>query len=285
MGLFWGDKYKIDFNDLFIKADNLRNNGLVDAALDAYNYIAKQSTINNKPEKEALATLMAGVTAIMVVRRPDGSYYQIAKSSLNKAFFRYKENHDETGVGVVCREAGVLANQVNDLIAGEEAFTQSLHILEGTEAYAQHGLTYIKYANLELKRDATLARELLDKGYALLKKEPTAGLAMADGLSDMAYFYFAINEIQESFQSASAGLSWFDAQRGRIEFNYQKTKLYNLLHILNILLNKKEEADKNWKQFGIRISKMDVILAKDFKDENDKLQEASKSKDISIARI
>lgn len=271
MGIFGPYVQKINYKDLTQKADNYRNNGQVDLALGTYLAIEKSAGLDKKTDSQAYATLMAGVAATLAVKDFNSSYYQYASGSFRKAFYFYKITNGNVGKGVVCREAGNLALNVKEFDQAREAFDQSIHILEIEESFAQLGLSIIRKATLEAHFNKSMALDLFERGITTLKKEPTAGVNLAEALYEKAVFLFKDSSLPEAEEVIKTSQSWFEAKHSGKEYIYDQTRVYGLLYVIYWVNGRKDDMSRFWKLFGQGLAKMDVLVAQIVKNEVDEM--------------
>ncbi|HUD20921.1 MAG TPA: hypothetical protein VMQ44_02550 [Candidatus Saccharimonadales bacterium] len=255
----------INFDNLFLQADNLRNNGQVDEAIKAYLAIAGMARDAKNIPVVARAVHMAGVSCKESVADANSSYYRDAKKYFEAAIILFKQLNDAAGLGAIYRDAAITADYASDAPVALENFQKSIEILNKVkdEVPAQLGITLVKLGLHYFKHDdLTAAEKFVYRGIQYLRQDPTAGFFNATALYDRARILYKQDKVTEAFEQAEESLSWFQADHGEEEFGRRKAQLHGLLAVLSQNLGHNEQAKTHLQEYQRYLSALDSLAAK-----------------------
>jgi tetratricopeptide (TPR) repeat protein len=147
------------------QATDLRNNGQINGAVTAYHELTKRFEAVGDAKDAANMQHMIGVS------------YKIANNTaaalaaLADAKQRYEKINDWVGVGRVLRDEGITYQYVHDFDHAHKLLEESIEILNGTDAFAELGISQSKLGNLYLEQGKLAQAETwLARGLGTLNK-------------------------------------------------------------------------------------------------------------------
>lgn len=252
----------VDFERLFLAADNLRNNARVDQAIAAYKEIISLCTQTDEQVHAARAWHQAGVSAAKNILE-DGSYYRDAElyfSNAEKIFqaLQYQEN-----IGALQRDRAIAADNAGKRTEAQGWFHKSLETLAVANSPAELGMSQIKFGlHLYNQQDYQAAAEQLKNGLKTLEAAPSAGYYFATGLYHLACVKFKLGENTESLELATASLSWFEADHDQHQFEQRTAQLHGLLFVLYYHQGNSSQARKHGQNYQRLLKKFDPLAVK-----------------------
>ncbi len=235
-----------DFDDLFLQADNLRNNAQVDEAIKAYTDIANLAEQEGKLPEQARATHMAGVSAKESVSPSQGAYYQQAKTFLEQAVKLFQELDDTASLSAVYRDMGIVADYAEDHDQALINFQKSIEHFNQTDDPGGLAITYDKLGLHFMKVGQNEAAiQHIDRALQLFRKDPTAGFFKATTLFDKARVLTKMGQFDQAYDLATESLSWFEADHGETKYDRRLAQLHGLLFLILAKMNRDDEAKKH----------------------------------------
>lgn len=239
-----------DFDELFLRADNLRNNALVEAAIAAYLEIASLAHEQNESAIEAKAIHHAGISAKEAVTGRETTFYRDALRYYQQAITLFRDLNDTVSEGAVYRDMAIVADYANDPATAIVHFQKSLELLEKADdpghlaiAYDKLGLHFLKTGNI------SGAESHIKKALDLFRQDPGAGFFWATTLYDYARVLLVKHDYPMALDRATESLSWFEADHGGEEYQRRRAQLHGLLSIIEAKLSSDKEARRHWKLF------------------------------------
>lgn len=252
----------VDFENLFHKADNLRNNALVDEAVAAYKEIAGLVTQPEELPYQARAWQMAGVSSSEAIM-DEGSYYRDAQTYFDQAEKLFRQLNDQIGLGSLQRDRAISAEKAGRSSLAEEWFQKSLVTLSATSSPTELGISQVKFGlHLYRLNDYSTAEKQITIGLKLLEEEPAAGFYHATALYDLARVKLKLGAISESLELARISLSWFEADHDNHSYQRRLAQLHGLLFVLYFRQNDKKLAKRHGEAYQKLLQDFDPLAAK-----------------------
>jgi tetratricopeptide (TPR) repeat protein len=240
----------IDFENLFLQADNFRNSARVKEAIAAYEDIASLAQEEHMLDLQARALHMAGVSAKESVTDQKSSYYRDAQNYFDLATKIYQQIDDQVGLGDVYRDRAITADYAGDSVMAEEYFTKSLEILKQTEAVDHLAITYDKLGVHFFKLgQLNEAEEKINQALELVHQTPLAGFVLATILLDLARVLYKKGDFRGAKTRAEESLSWFEADHDQEKYDRRLAQLYSLMSLIQAQLNQDQSAKSFWQKY------------------------------------
>ncbi len=232
--------------EMFLAADNFRNNAQVDKAVSAYVYISEVAKEQGDMPSIARALHMAGVSLKEDVLG-EGSRLRDAIDYFKQAERVYSKTEDKVGLGALYRDCGIILDYAGRFEEAEPWLKKSIEILEQTDAIEHLGISTDKLGLHYLKSGKVdEAEKEIVKGIELLKQKPEAGFFYATALYDLSRVLFKQKRYEDAKSAAEESLSWFEADHDQEQYGRRKAQLYGILS----LIYDKVGDDKKARQAG-----------------------------------
>lgn len=254
----------IDFDELFLTADDLRHAGKIDEAINAYKEIAAQATEDQELLIKAAAFHLAGVAARKAIVGPNSSYARDAINYFEQAAAIYRTLGQEAELGAVYRDLAIGLDAAERFDDARENYEKSLLILGSqSEERGQLGISYVKFGlHYYLSGDYQRAEDYINKGLTLLKQEPEKSFFQATAMYDLARVKAKYDQIDEAIDLAEESLSWFEADHGRRRYILRLAELHGLLSILYYRRSETRKAKDSARAFNHLIKTLPPIIVK-----------------------
>lgn len=240
----------VDFDELFLRADKLRNNAHVEEAVAAYLEIASLAHEQSQTILEAKAIHRAGVSAKEAVTGRETTAYRDALQYYQQALTLYKNLNDNALLGVVYRDMAIANDYAHDPATAIVNFQKSLELLESADDPGQLAITYDKLGlHLLLTGNQAGAEAHMKKALELFRQDPDAGFFRATTLYDYARVLTAKQDYSLALEQALESLSWFEADHDLEQYQRRQAQLYGLLSIIQAKLNDDKAVKHYWKLF------------------------------------
>lgn len=154
------------------KANDYRNSGQIEKAIDAYEAYAKVCAEEGDEKAVAGAYHMAGVASTEGIKKAGDDYFNRALAYYKKAKDIYTKLHDEYDLGRVLRDEAISYSHIGDMQSAYPLFAESVAKTEKTEYVADTAITLDKWG-LALLKDEKIAEAEEKMRKALLMLEDT----------------------------------------------------------------------------------------------------------------
>jgi len=249
----------VDFPQLFIQADNLRNDAKVDEAIQAYRQIAELASEPEELPWRARAFHMAGVSAKESVVE-EGTYYRDAVAFFDQAETFYRQLNQPEEIGALYRDQAILADNAGKTNLAASWFQKSLTELSQVDAPSQLGSSYEKFGLHYFKnKDYPTAERYIRQGLAILEKEPSAGFFHATALYDLARVSYKLSKLTEAKDLALVSRSWFEADHGLHNYQRRLAQLEGLLSVIYFELNDTKRARQSAQRYQSLLKTFDPL--------------------------
>lgn len=259
------------FEELFLEADNFRNNGKVDEAVQAYAVIVEKAQKDNAVPEAARAMQMSAASINSSLNLQTISRYKDSLNYLNKAVSLYRSLNDQVNIGGSYRDMGIAAGKVRDQKA-IEYFDKAIAVLEKTDDLGQLAITYDKlgvYYARGGELDQAIAN--INKALALYDKTSFANFFRATTLYDKARVLILQKKYQESINFALEALSWFQADHDEEQYQERICEISGLIGLSYNALGQEKEAKDYLTSYQAALKKMDAAVVQVLESELSKL--------------
>ncbi len=253
----------VDYDKLFLKADNYRNNGQVDEAIKYYVEIATLATKPNELPRKARALHMAGVSAKENVADAESSYYRDAINFFTQAESLFDQLNDAGGLGSLYRDRAIINDYVGLNSEARDWFQKSIAEFKHIDDPIGLAITYDKFGlHFYSQGDLTTAENYMNEGLKLLRRHPDAGFFTATTLFDLSRVTFKQQKFEEAVDLAEESLSWFQADHGDRQYGYRLTQLQGFLSLTYYEIAETKKAEKAAKDYQRLLKTLDPQAAK-----------------------
>lgn len=263
----------LDFEALFLQADNLRNDARADEAIKAYLDIVKLASAESERAFRARAYHLSGVAAKESVIDKSSSYYRDALGYYEQAEEIFRQLGDEVELGNLYRDVATTADYAGDYANALVYFQKSVEILKKTEEIAALAITYDKMG-LHFAKIGQIQEGLqwIEKAEKTLRRGSEYGYYGATIALDKARLQAKLSHYDEAQKSAEESLGWFEADHGQNTYKRRCAQLYGLLAIISNQLSDLRESEKYYLQYQALLRDFNPLSAKVIKAD---LQELS----------
>lgn len=252
----------VDYDKLFLKADNLRNNAQVDEAIKFYLEIATLATQPDELPHRARALHMAGVSAKEDVMSIDSSYYRDAMNYFDQAEAVYRQLRDDGGLGSLYRDRAIINDYAGNYSESQRYFGESIKFLQAPSDAAGLGITYDKLGvHYYDQGDYATAERYIQDALKLVRREPSVGFLIATTLYDLARVKFKLNQLDAALDLALESLSWFEADHGQERYDRRLAQLEGLLSLIHYELGNQKAAEKSAGRYRRLLKTFDPLAA------------------------
>ncbi len=253
----------VNFEDLLIQADRLRNSAQVDEAISAYKDIAGLATEQSEIFYKARALHLAGVSAKESVLEKDSSYYRDALEFFAAAQAIYQSLGNQKMLGALWRDIAICADYALDFQTAVNYFQKAIAILEPTEHYGELAVTYDKLAlHFYKQKMFKEAESFVEKALQIFKKDPTAGFFRSTTLLDGARIKFKLGNFEEARDWAEESLGWYLADHPGNDYSRRRAQLYGLLSAIDTQSGNPKTALVNYQKYQELLANFDPLAAK-----------------------
>lgn len=240
----------LDFKQMFLTADNLRNGARVDEAIAAYLEIVVIAKQEGQILTEAQALHMAGVAARESIISKESSYFRDAFNYFKQAEKLYEQADKTESLGALYRDMAITCDCAKDRVQAMVYFEKSLSILGKTEAYAELALTYDKVGlHFHELGDQETALRYIDKAIDTFRKDKPHGFYSATVLFDKAKVLTKRGLFDQAYDLALESVSWFEADHGNTSYRRRLAELYGFLALLATKLAQEKKTRFYWRKF------------------------------------
>lgn len=253
----------VDFEAEFLKADNFRNSGKVDQAVESYANIARMAEAENNNFELGRALHGAAIAAFQSADGKESSYLRDGLKYLHKSAEVFRSLDDVVRLGMVYRDAGAALAKVENNAQALEYFQKSIAELQQSDEFGELGSTYTKLGNYYLaNNDLESASQYFQKALECFKKDPTRGYYLASTFFSIASLNLKKKDYLEAYDVALQSLSWFEADHGGERYDYRLVQLYGLLSIICTHISMQRDASKYGLMFEKGLKNIDPRAAK-----------------------
>lgn len=259
------------FDQLFQTADNFRNNGRVNDALQAYAQIVEKAQTENAVAEAARAMQMSAASLNSAISPTTPTNYRDSLAYLQNAISLYQSLGDSIHVGGCYRDMGIAASKMNDPKT-EEYFTQAITTLEQTDGYGELAITHDKLG-LFLGRSGKFSEAIshMDTALSLYNKARFADFYRATTLYDKARVLAMQQQYPEAIDLAEEALSWFEADHGEAQYQERICEVSGLIGLCYNAQNQTDQAKRYLTKYQAELSKLDPAVARVIETELEKL--------------
>ncbi len=253
----------IDFDDLLIQADQLRDSARVDQAISAYQDIVQLATDDHETFFKARALHGAGVAAKESILDNNSSYYRDAMIFLTAAKELYRSLADQRMVGAVDRDMAICADYAADYPTALTYFQKAIATFERSDFFGELAITYDKIGR-HFSKIGRLdeAKMFIDRALQIFKKEPTAGFFRATTLLDGAKVKFQLGRFEAALDQAKIALSWFQAEHPGKNYLRRQAELYGLISAIETELGENKAAIASYDRYRNLVKNFDPLAIK-----------------------
>lgn len=258
----------VNFDDLLLQADRLRDSAKTDESVRAYLDITRLASEQHETSYRARAFHMAGVAAMGAVTGKQSSYYRDAKTLYSEAEKLYLQLGDKTGLGSLYRDMGVNADYASDYLNALPYFQKSIALLEVERAYGELAITYDKLGvHFYRLNKLEQAKQHIEKALRLFRQEPTQGFLRATTLLDLSRVLVRLGQLDEAYEQATESLGWFEAEHPGSSYTRRRCQLYGLLTVILSSMHRIKEARRYSLLFEELLAQVDPYSAQVLKAE------------------
>lgn len=264
----------IDFESEFLKADNLRNSGRVDQAIEAYATIARAAELGGNNFELGRALHGAAIAAFQSAEsnNQESSYLRDGLNYLHKAAEVFRSIDETVRLGTIYRDGASAFAKAGLSSQALDYFQKSIVELQQGDEFGELGATYTKFGDYYLARnDLDPANQYYQKALDCFKKDPTKGFYLATTLLSIASLHLKKKEYLEAYEIAEQSLGWFSADHGGERYDYRQTQLYGLLSVICAHIAKEKEAVRFGVLFEQGLKRIDPRSAKNVQVELESL--------------
>jgi tetratricopeptide (TPR) repeat protein len=252
-----------NYEELFLHADNARNNAQINSAIKQYLGTAEVAHQENEPNQEAKAWYMAGVSAKQNVDKPTSQYLRDGIEYFTRAENLFKALNDEVSVGSVYRDLGCIHDNAGLYDQALPFFEKSISVLEKTEAYAVLAISCDKLGvHFLFQGNLNRAEEEIGRAIELFKKDPTHGFFVATSLYDLARVRLKAGQFAQAEDAAEQSLSWYEADHDHVTYDCRRAQLYGLLSVIYAQAGQDKKAKNMAEKYTSLLKKFDLQAAK-----------------------
>lgn len=253
----------VDYEYLFLRADNLRRNGQLEKSLSEYATIAKIAEESGSRQEVVRALCGAAQSCFTASASMTPSKYRDGMLFLHRAAEIARES-DETALltRVYCAAAegyvklGLFAQAL-------EYAQKSIEICTQNDYYGELGAVYTVLASYYLSQKQYEATDsYLQKALSCFKKDPTEGFLIATALLVSARYHLANRRYLEASELAEQSLSWFQADHDGEQYGLAQAELEGILSMVARPLGKEGEVRKHASQYSRLLSGVDATVAR-----------------------
>jgi len=261
-----------DLNQLFLKADNLRNNGQVDQAVKAYLEIARLAEQSGQLADQARSLQLAGVSCRESLAEPHSIYYRDSLDYLSQAEKLFQQLNDRVSLGAVYRDFGITHYHAGSFDQAAQFLSKSIELLTNEGDLANLAISYDKLGLLHYyQADYRVAEEQMEKALALFRQTTEPGFFHATTLLDHARVLIKLAQFDQAKNQAEEALSWFLADHNQHQFKRRIAELYGVLFVVSSKLNDGSAVKANWQRYQASIKGMDPLAAQVLNNDLEKL--------------
>lgn len=251
----------VDFEKLFLTADNFRDNGQVKQALSFYKEISELASQPQEARYKARAFQMAAASLNSSLAPGRESEYRDSIAFLQEAIKIYQNLGDEVSIGASYRDQGIAASKMNDP-AARNYYQKAIEQLTNANDPGQLAITYDKFGMyFYYQGDASAALDFITKALALYPQVPNPGFFYATTLYDKSKVLISQDNFEAALDSALESLSWFEADHGDKEYGERICEISGVIGSCYGQIGELKKAKQYLEQYQKLLKRLDPEVA------------------------
>lgn len=232
----------VDFDTLFLQAENLRNNGQTLDAITAYQEIAALANSEDELAQKSQALYLAGVSAQGAISSASSAFFPQTLEFYQQAETLFHQLGDTESLGNLYRDIAIASDKASNFNRALLNFQKSIEILEKIQAYSALAITFDKlgmhYYQLGKYSEAL---EFISKAELYFSKDPSNGFWRATSFYDKAKILKKMGRDEEALVAAEGALGWFSSEHDQ-PYNQRLAQILGLLSVLYRLVGNEKKA-------------------------------------------
>lgn len=215
----------MNVQELFQKAQDLRNNGKIEEAVKIYQQIVGLSIQKDDALMIGKATHMIGVALFQDKR------YQEALDYLMDALDQFKRLNNQEMWGAVLRDLGMVNEKLGEIDVAKDYFNNSIYYLKEAGSLGHAGISQVKLGKLYSKMDQKeKAESLIKEGIENIEKS-SGRFFESTAYFDLAKLQVEMDKKAEAKTSAEKALEILNKMSNREQFLARRKEIEKFLEL------------------------------------------------------